>query len=252
MVPPFLAYYGVDTADMKYLQEAVRQCQLYDEILHTSIELENGEICQGLWRHIVSSPAQLPEGTCCTDPDVWLTSNAWAVAGITRVLAIILAWHPPRERQIDRYSYGRFRNSSRGSLSNVLTSMLNCTMSQSRDSESGLLKNYLDGLSHVSADYAFGDTAGSALMASAVYRLALLMPDRFGTPPNLDWADTTRLAVSRRVNQNGTVRPVADVSHVPSKMPVDHTSEGQSMVILMYSAWRDCVIAGVCRESDGF
>ncbi|KAI1616661.1 family 88 glycosyl hydrolase [Exophiala viscosa] len=248
MVPPFLAYYGVKTQDLHFLKEAVRQCQLYNEVLRTNVTLETGQTCHGLWRHIVADPAVLPDGKCCMDPDVWLTSNAWAVAGITRVLATLSKWRPPPGSRISAAEYARFRDEGTKSLLEILTSLLECTLSQARDSESGLLKNYLDGPSHPTVAYAFGDTAGTALMAAVVYRLACLFSDTFATPKFLGWADRNRRAVSKHVDGTGIAGPVADVSHVPSKVPVPQTSEGQSMVLLMHSARRDYLTAGLCSN----
>ncbi|EXJ59084.1 hypothetical protein A1O7_06515 [Cladophialophora yegresii CBS 114405] len=240
MVPPFLAYHGVATQDLRFLDMAVLQCQLYDHVLRTGIELENGETCRGLWRHIVSDPPDLELGVCCSDPDVWLTSNAWAVAGMTRVLATILKWKPPPNSPVGQTEYDKFKANSRVVLADLIASMLQCTMAQAEDEGSGLLKNYLDGSSHRSAAWAYGDAAGTALMASAMYRLAVLLPETYGGSNAMEWAERNRRAVARHVHSGGRVSPVADVGHVPSKSPVSQTSEGQSMVLLMYSAWRAC------------
>lgn len=246
MVPPFLAYYGVATHDMRFLEEAVQQCRLYDDVLKTNISLEDGRTCRGLWRHIMSDPAELEQGVCCSDPDVWLTSNAWAFAGITRVLATIQKWRPRLDSSVSLADYKDFSDTNRMALMKILASMLHCTMVQARDEQSGLLKNYLDGPAHRSAAYAYGDTAGTALMAASVYRLAVLSPHVFGSPLFLAWAEASRQAVAAHVNIDGRAGPVADVSHIPSRNAVEQTSEGQSMVVLMYSAWRDCVSAGIC------
>jgi rhamnogalacturonyl hydrolase YesR len=248
MVPPFLAYYGVATKDIGYLEEAVLQCQLYAEVLSTTIVLEDGQHCHGLWRHIVSDPAILEPGVCCSDPDVWLTSNAWAISGMIRVLATILHWQPPSDGPSQWPRYDKFRQTSRTTLANLIASMLQCTVQTARDRQTGLLRNYLDGISHRSASWAYGDAAGTALMASAVYRLAVLLPEVYAVTVFLGWADRHRQAVVRHIDRDGKVGPVADVGHVPSKSPVGQTSEGQSMVILMYSAWRDCVDARICAE----
>ncbi|KAK5028302.1 hypothetical protein LTS07_006393 [Exophiala sideris] len=220
MVPPFLAYYGVKTQDLRFLEEAVRQCQLYNEVLRTEVTLETGQTCHGLWRHIVSDPAVLPDGTCCMDQGVWLTSNAWAVAGMTRVLATLSKWRPRSGSSISAAEYARFRDEGTKRLLDILTTMLQCTIRQARDSPSGLLKNYLDGSSHPTAECAFGDTAGTALMAAAVYRLAVLFPDMFATPRFLDWADTNWRAVLKHVDSDGTVGHVADVSHIPIRVEI--------------------------------
>lgn len=70
-VPPFLAYYGALTNNQSLLEEAHRQCSLYRDILRTD---------NGLWAHIL-----LGNGT--HDPGLWATGNAWAAAGMLRVLA---------------------------------------------------------------------------------------------------------------------------------------------------------------------
>ncbi|EEB95616.1 hypothetical protein MPER_05381, partial [Moniliophthora perniciosa FA553] len=54
--------------------EAVEQCKLYREVL-ISRSLK-------LWKHIV--------GNLHPDPGLWSTGNAWAAAGMTRVLATVL------------------------------------------------------------------------------------------------------------------------------------------------------------------
>ncbi len=127
---------------------------------------------------------------------------------------------------------------------------------ETEDQLSGLLKNYLFDVPtsrhhpHQSGDRAFGDTAGTALMVSAVYRLAMLLPDIFAIQAFLSWAQAKCLAVSNHIDLHGVAGPVADVSHVPSRGPVPQTSEGQSMVILMYSALRDCMDAGICQSGS--
>ncbi|KIW46483.1 uncharacterized protein PV06_02153 [Exophiala oligosperma] len=246
MVPPFLAYYGAVNHDLYPLQEAVRQCQLYNDVLETDIVLESGKICRGLWRHIVSGPAELPSGVCCSDSNVWLTSNAWAVAGMTRVLATVLKWSPPATSSINLTAYDDFVGATKDVLINIINSMLTCTIAQGRDMSSGLLRNYLDGRARLPAADAFGDTAGTALMAAAVCRLAVLFPGLFAASDILHWADANWYAVIKHIDKSGIVGPVADVSNVPSKVPVRQTSEGQSMALLMYSARRDCVRAGLC------
>ena len=72
-VPPFLAYYGALTSNQTLLQIAYTQCSLYHDALVQS---------SGLWTHIVL-------GTGAGDSGVWATGNAWAAAGMIRVLATI-------------------------------------------------------------------------------------------------------------------------------------------------------------------
>jgi rhamnogalacturonyl hydrolase YesR len=79
MAPPFIAYYGALQYDgpgsvgETLLQTAYEQVKLYREVLFDE--------AVGLWRHIA-----LGNGT---DPTHWATGNAWAAAGMLRVLATI-------------------------------------------------------------------------------------------------------------------------------------------------------------------
>ncbi|KAJ3501160.1 hypothetical protein NLJ89_g9466 [Agrocybe chaxingu] len=77
MVPPYLAYYAADKQDEGLLRESVRQCQLYRAIL----QLDTDEPYKGAWRHIIGPESQ--------DTGLWSTGNAWAAAGMTRVLATV-------------------------------------------------------------------------------------------------------------------------------------------------------------------
>ena len=76
MAPPFIAYYGALEGEydcQTLLQTAYDQVRLYREVLY--------DADVGLWRHIA-----LGDGT---DPTHWATGNAWAAAGMLRVLATI-------------------------------------------------------------------------------------------------------------------------------------------------------------------
>jgi rhamnogalacturonyl hydrolase YesR len=76
MAPPFIAYYGAlecGSRGKSLLQTAYEQVKLYREVLFDQDV--------GLWRHIA-----LGHGI---DPTHWATGNAWAAAGMLRVLATI-------------------------------------------------------------------------------------------------------------------------------------------------------------------
>lgn len=73
MAPPFLAYYAVYKGDEGLLRETIRQVGLYREVLKKNT---------GVWTHI--------KGPNSADPGSWSTGNAWAAAGITRVLATVV------------------------------------------------------------------------------------------------------------------------------------------------------------------
>lgn len=63
----------------------------------------------------------------------------------------------------------------------------------------------------------------------------------------LQWADENRAILARHVNRNGlagpAVNPLDWKSHQASKTP---SPEGESFLVMMYAAWRDCVRAHIC------
>ena len=81
MVPPFLAYYGVLTANESLVKEAYNQIKLYRSYLRDGY---NDPKNSALWRHIVMGSEIAP------DPGHWSTGNAWAAAGMLRVLGTIV------------------------------------------------------------------------------------------------------------------------------------------------------------------
>ena len=249
MVPPFLAYHAVATGNSSYMTEAVQQCRLYNEILRTLITLPDGSQCHGLWHHIVTQPPSIDPSVCCTDPDVWLTSNSWALAGMTRVLVTVMTWKSPYSNVVARLSYDAFRKVAIDNLRQLIGGMLQCLMAQSRDPNTGLLRNYLDlGAGHT-MDWQYGDAAGTAMVTAATYRLMVLDPDLFTTDKYLAWAEENYRVVAKHVKSDGLLSPVARVDEVPARSPAEHTGEGQSMLIMMYAARRDCVESGRCSKT---
>ena len=76
MAPPFIAYYGALEGGPRgesLLQTAYEQVKLYRDVLFDQDV--------GLWRHIALGEE--------VDHTHWATGNAWAAAGMLRVLATI-------------------------------------------------------------------------------------------------------------------------------------------------------------------
>ncbi|KAH7399554.1 hypothetical protein BKA66DRAFT_589500 [Pyrenochaeta sp. MPI-SDFR-AT-0127] len=121
MVPPFLAYYVVFNDDVVLVQEAVRQRELYCDVLSTA---------KGPWKHIVNADGC--NSNAKSDSELWSTSNGWAVAGMARVLATI--------RQ-SRFS-DETKN-ERAVLVHMIRQILNGAMAFDTD-KSGLVRNYID------------------------------------------------------------------------------------------------------------
>ncbi|KAF2455442.1 hypothetical protein BDY21DRAFT_65950 [Lineolata rhizophorae] len=215
MVPPFLAYYAIVSNEMRYMREAIDQCMLYHEVLSTgSLGKE-----RGLWHHIVG-----PEKK---DLGYWSTSNGWAAAGMARVLATMKKWKPTaawKEEQQMLVCY--------------IQEIIDGAMRTDDGSGDGLLRNYLGDESW------FGEVSGTALLASVVYRVAVLEPEPYGDGSwdgYLAWAHSKRAAVERHVDAaTGIAAPaVQPLDHLLREPLMTGSPEGQSFVVLLYAAYRD-------------
>lgn len=221
MFPPFLAYYGVATADLELVREAVRQIGLYRDVLR----IGSGRT-KGLWRHVVGSSDDADEGA-------WSTGNAWAAYGMARVRATITAW-PTSNATLTK---------EKDDLDTWIAEIFSGVVVTDDDS-TGLLRNYM-GDSTWS-----GETSGTALLAAAAYRMAIMRPEVFAKDTYLDWMHRKRRAVFQRVDAEGIARPAVNSLKPKSKTPFTGVSpEGESFLLLLSTAWRDCVCAGICLDA---
>ncbi|KAJ7663893.1 Six-hairpin glycosidase-like protein [Mycena polygramma] len=222
MAPPFMAYYAADAGNATLLQATYKQCGLYRAVLQTK--------GQGLWAHIVG-----PQGP---DPGHWSTGNGWAAAGMARVLATIL-----------RAPVAQSASWAPGAISDLtawIKEILDAALGAPLDG--GLVRNYVD---DTDSAHGFGEIAGSALLASVAYRMAVLQPATFGAA-YVAWADGIRKELNRdgHVTEDGVVTPAVNPYNWSDTTPdTDGSPEGQAMVVMMYAAWRDCVITGLCRRA---
>ncbi|KAI5365159.1 Putative six-hairpin glycosidase superfamily, glycosyl hydrolase, family 88 [Septoria linicola] len=216
MFPPFLAYSGVAGNDTALVHEAITQIGLYRSVLRGKV---------GLWKHIVGSADR-------DDPGFWSTGNAWAAYGMARVRATITTWRAD----------DAVLAQDRQDLDSWIQDILDAVIATDND-DSGLLRNYLG-----DNEYA-GETSGTSLLAATVYRMALLNSEIFGQRKYLDWVDAKRRAVVSRVDGDGFARPAANPLDHKSKEPVEMGAEGESFLLLLGTAWRDCVCDGLCLDT---
>jgi len=217
MFPPFLAFYAVAANDLELMKEAVKQCGLYREVLM----IDSGPK-KGLWKHIVGPSDMADEG-------VWSTGAAWAAYGMVRVRATISGWRPSNETMSEELSQ----------LDSWIGEILDGAI-RTDDHESGLLRNYLGDTEW------FGETSGTALLAAAAYRMAVLNPVMFAQPKYVNWAQEKRKTILSLVDENGYAFPAVNPLKHNSKEPVKESAEGESFLLMLGSAWRDCVCTGVC------
>lgn len=249
MVPPFLAAYAVARQDEKWLVEAVEQVKAYAEVL----AVKGDDDLEGLWRHIVAQARDLGEDVCCHDQGCWLTGNAWALAGMVRVLGVLERWRPTVDNRVaGSGGIGPSRRMEyRTDLLEMMHHMLRALRYRAKQAPwNDILENYLDMPPSwevfESAGPKSDDPAGTALVASSIYRLAQLRVLEDLTM--LNWADKMYNAVAKRVDSNGILTRVASVTGIPSRELVANTSEAQSFAILMYAARRDCEKLGICKK----
>jgi hypothetical protein len=240
MVPPFLAYYGVLTQNQTILSEAYTQISLYRKYL---LDAAAGN----LWKHI-----QL--GQTGNDNGHWSTGNAWAAAGMIRVLGTI-----------QRSPYANLLKSQQNDLANWVDEIHRAMYPHINSN--GLFYNYADD------NTTFYDTSSTALLASTVYRLSLLSNIRTYIP----LAEQVRKAL---LASNGAVVSVTTTSTTPAPSttstalaatstttsgllhftpegwltPVvnpysygaqgSESPEGQAFILELQAAWRDWVADG--------
>ncbi|KAJ7233097.1 family 88 glycosyl hydrolase [Mycena rebaudengoi] len=222
MAPPFLAFYAADSDNATLLEETYKQCGLYRDVLQSKDK--------GMWQHIIG-----PQGGA-TDRGHWSTGNGWAAAGMARVLATIM--HAPVAKP------AAWRDSAVNDLSAWIKEILDTAREAPADG--GLLRNYLD---DTSPAHGFGEIAGSSLLASVAYRMAVLQPAAFGAE-YVKWADGVRGVLADGHVVNGVATPAVNPHDWHDTKPDTNGSpEGQGMVVLMYAAWRDCVNAGTCQQN---
>jgi len=224
MVPPFLAYYGVTTANSSMLEEAYTQIKLYRNYLRDTN-------ASNLWRHVVMGNG--------TDPGHWSTGNAWAAAGMLRVLGTI-----------KNSQYANTMKNEQTDLTNWVKEIHNAMYMHIRSDN--LFFNYADDNS------TFADASSAALLAATVYRMSLLT----NTHTHLPQAENTRKALFSPSSSSGSgagtnPNSLAGMTHFTSDgwlTPVvdplsvgqsgQNSPEGQAFVVQMHAAWKDWVAQG--------
>lgn len=214
MAPPFIAYYGAHTENATLIQEAYDQSAGY----HKALQTENG------WKHIVGGGSE--------DLGLWATGNAWAAAGMARVLATML--HAPE-------SLPRDETAIEG-LTGFVKEIIDAAIAVPK--EDGLVPNYMYSKD---AEAWFGEVSGSALLAATAFRMAVLRSKAFGGE-YVEWAEGMRKEVGRHVKDGVAAPAVNPMGWKDRKPVVTGSPEGQAFVVMMYAAWRDCIQADVCSR----
>jgi len=207
MAPPFIAYFGVvqgGPAEFTLLQEAYDQCRLYRATLKSPNT--------GLWQHIV-----LGNGTDLTH---WGTGNAWAAAGMMRVLQTITYSRVSWEFRSQYADLVRW-------VEEILTS------AWSYQQPNGAILNTID---IADPTQSFDDASSTALFAATTYRLAVVTKDnRF-----IGNAEKAEVFLKSSLTSDGWLTNAVDPETFDTPLlPGAHTPEGQAFILLLAAAQRD-------------
>ncbi|TFK43267.1 Six-hairpin glycosidase-like protein [Crucibulum laeve] len=202
MVPPFIAYFGAlqgGEGGKSLLQIAYDQCRLYRDALRDP---------SGLWRHITLGSWQ--------DDTHWATGNGWAAAGMLRVLQTL-----NHSSQAEKFA------AQQANLTEWIQEIL--VASWANQKPNGTLFNVIDDPT------SFGDTAGTALLASVTYRMAAINNDTTLIPA----ANRALKLIQDSVDEEGWLHSAVDPYTFHNPLAADaHSPEGQAFVLLLHSAWR--------------
>jgi len=222
MVPPFLAYYGVISRNRTLLSESYNQIKLYRNYLR--------DPTANMWKHVLLGTSGIDEG-------FWSTGNGWAAAGMLRVLATI--------RQSE------FANTFTSEQSDIATWIQEIHSGiYPHLSSKNLFTNYAD--QPATTTGSFYDASSTALLASKVYRAAVMLRQTKYVP----FAEKTRktlLSTSSNPTSDsfdGYNYITSDGWLTPVVNPDSYTVQGQdspeseAFVLLMQSAWMDWVKDG--------
>ncbi|KAI1159218.1 hypothetical protein F5B18DRAFT_637799 [Nemania serpens] len=211
MVPPALAYWAIQDGNRTLLRVAIEQCLLYRDAL--AVSPRGNDNAAGLWHHIIGPQNQ--------DLGIWSTGNAWAAAGMTRVLATA-----------KKSPWARVLASDLAGLAAAIRDILDAAVALDKAApKEPLLRNYLNDSTW------FGELSGTTLLAATAYRMAKLEPRTFVR--YVTWADSKRDRVLERINDDGLLSPVINPLNWNDRTPGTESPEAQSFAVLLFAAYRD-------------
>lgn len=250
-----MAYLAVQRGDTALMAQTVAQCGLQRDVLKANDQN---------WRHIIGPESQ--------DTGLWATGNGWAGYGMVRVLYTLQKWQgsssmssvglggaqnsyftvpdnletcltssrTPLTQAIADPRFLQQANQLKGWIKEILDGALSSSTS------GGLLRNYLNDGSW------FGEISGTALLSAVAYRMAVNDPGMF-PQKYINWADNNRETIAQHQNggREGIFSPTVDPYSWLDQTPYTNGSpEGQAFTIYLYTAYRDCVDAGLCAASN--
>ncbi|KAK0453338.1 Six-hairpin glycosidase [Armillaria borealis] len=206
MAPPFIAYYGAlagGDSEVQLIQTAYEQISLYRDVLRDD---------NGLWQHVALGS--------WNDTTHWATGNAWAAAGMLRVLMTMN--HTAQANQFTGQS---------ANLTSWIGEILSTAWEYQADN--GTLRNVIDDQS------TFSDSSSTALLAAVTYRMAAYNNDTSLIPK----ADKAFELIKGSIDDEGWLQDTVDPYTFTTATAVDgYSPEGQAFVMLLAAAWRDYIV----------
>jgi rhamnogalacturonyl hydrolase YesR len=197
MVPPFLAFAGAVLSNETLLVESYNQIKAYREVLADE---------SGLWKHILLGS--------WSDSKHWNTGNGWAATGMLRVLYTMKA-----------SSFSHKLAGQQTDLTLWTDRLLRAAWSH--QAANGTLLNVIDD------ETAFADATGTAMLASATYRLAALTGDYSMIP----FADKAYALIKDSIDEEGRLQnAVNPLDFYKPLNPGQITPEGQAFILILQAA----------------
>ncbi|PPQ94912.1 hypothetical protein CVT25_004397 [Psilocybe cyanescens] len=227
MAPPFLAYYGVLNRNRTLIAEAYNQIKLYRGHLRDD--------STGMWKHVLL-------GADFNDPGFWCTGNGWAAAGMLRVFATM-----------KQSEYANTFKNEQKDLSTWIKEIHDAIYPHLDNTN--IFTNYPDQPATASGN--FYDAACTALLASTVYRAALVtkdashIADADRTRATLFSTNTSQPASSNsstsldgyaHLTTDGWLTPVVNPHSFGEQGK--ESPEAQAFVVQLHAGYREWVTGG--------
>lgn len=198
MIPPVLAFLGLVQDDTSLLSEALSQWNSVADALADD---------KGTFRHVPSE----------FDPHAWTSGTGWMLMGLARVFASITeAGHED--------AYTDPINAAKEKARRALFAAFGA------QTDDGRIPNYSDRDSPA-------ETAGTAAVTAAYYRLLLQHPETFGDEWLFAAAEKAYKGVMAQVGEDGTVNGCVDPSGNDfNNANISDSPEGHAFVPLMWAA----------------
>lgn len=198
MIPPVLAFLGLVQDDVSLLSEALEQWTKVADALADE---------RGTFRHVPSE----------FDPHAWTSGTGWMLMGLARVFASITeAGHE-----------AEFTAQINVAKDKARRALFAAYGAQTPD---GRIPNYSDRDSPA-------ETAGTAAVTAAYYRLLLQHPSTFGDEWLFAAAEKAYDGVMKQVSDDGTVSGCVDPSGADfNNANISDSPEGHAFVPLMWAA----------------